>query len=570
MNKQSSQCGLVALILIICSGGLLLAQNERKAAWQREVPPDYPRIQFTDVTEKAGIHFEHFHGVRTTQLPEDMGSGAAWGDYDNDGCPDLYVVDVAGPMTATPEEMAHSPGGNRLYHNNCNGTFTDVTEKAGVGFKGIGMAAAWADYDNDGYEDLIVTSYDRLVLYHNNGDGTFTDVTAKAGLDKYRGFWTGAAWGDYDRDGYVDLYVGGYVKYPAHQDVAKLNHQYNTLVPTTLDPGAYPPERKLLFHNNGDGTFTEVSKEAGVDDLQDRTLAVAWYDFDGDGWPDLYVANDLGGSKLFQNLHNGKFKDITRQVGTTDYRGAMGIGIGDWKNDGFPSIFLTHWMYQEDTLFDNLQSQTGSLCFADVADLVGIGRITRNYVGFGTGFFDYDNDGRLDLLVVNGSMFEGDKDSRHLMPMRSFLFWQKNPNDGFYEVGAMSGPPFEQAHVGRGAAFADYDNDGYMDVFIVNQEGHPQLLHNDGGNKKNWIEVAVKCTKSNRSGLGTKVEVEAGGTRQKREIGGQTSYLSQDFRRAHFGLDQEKEVKRLTVTFPSGMVHTLEHVKANQIVTVVE
>src|SRR5579859_7070094 len=180
---------------------------------EREPPSDYPRVKFTDVTADAGIHFEHFHGIRTTQLPEDMGSGAAWGDYDGDGYPDLYVVDVAGPLTASPAEIAHSPGGNRLYHNNGDGTFTDVTKKARVGFKGIGMAAAWADYDNDGRLDLIVTSYDRLVLYHNNGDGTFTDVTAKAGLEKYRGFWTGAAWGDYDRDGNVDLFICGYVKY---------------------------------------------------------------------------------------------------------------------------------------------------------------------------------------------------------------------------------------------------------------------------------------------------------------------------------------------------------------------
>jgi enediyne biosynthesis protein E4 len=570
MNRKISRSGMAIFGLAVCSSAYLLAQSGHAGSSSLALPPDYPRIQFVDVTEKAGIQFEHFHGVRTTQLPEDMGSGAAWGDYDNDGCPDLYVVDVAGPMTASAEEMTHSPGGNRLYRNNCNGSFTDVTAKAGLGFKGIGMAAAWADFDNDGYEDLIVTSYDRLVLYHNNGDGTFTDVTGKAGLEKYHGFWTGAAWGDYDRDGFVDLYVGGYVKYPAHQDVAKLNHLHNTLVPATLDPGAYPPERKLLFHNNGDGTFTEVSKEAGVDDLADRTLAVAWYDFDGDGWPDLYLANDLGGSKLFQNLHNGKFKDITRQAGTTDYRGAMGIGIGDWKNDGYPAIFLTHWMYQEDTLFDNLQAQTGTLCFADVADFVGIGRVTHSYVGFGAGFLDYDNDGRLDLMVVNGSMFEGDKDPRHLMPMKNLLFWQRNPTDGFYDVGEVSGEPFHEAYVGRGAAFADYNNHGYMDVFIVNQEGHPQLLRNNGANHNNWLEVAVKCTKSNRSGFGSKVEVETEGLKQRREIGGQTSYLSQDFRRAHFGLNQEKEAKRVTVVFPSGVVRTLEHVPANQILTVQE
>jgi hypothetical protein len=574
--------------LMACVGMMLAAQDSglpnparpparTPGSHVRDLPADYPRVTFTDVTEQAGIHFQHFHGVRSTQLPEDMGSGAAWGDYDNDGYPDLYVVDVAGPLTASPQEMAHSPGGNRLYHNNRDGTFTDVTEKAGVGFKGVGMSAAWADYDNDGYLDLVITSFDRIVLYHNNGDGTFTDVTKKAGLDKYRGFWTGAAWGDYDRDGNVDLFICGYVKYQFHpEDVNKPSMQYSTLVPFTLNPAAYPPERKLLFHNRGDGTFEEVAQQAGVDDPTGRSLSAAWYDFDGDGWPDLYVANDLWGSKLYLNLRNGKFKDITREAGVSDFRGEMGIAIGDWDNDGDPDIFVTHWIYQQNALFDNLQSmpgethKTGPLFFGDIAETVGLGPVSRNFIGWGTSFFDYDNDGKLDLLVVNGSTFQDDKDPRHLVPMKNHLFWQKSPQDGFFEVGAVSGAPFQDAHVGRGAAFADYDNDGDVDVFIVNQEGRPQLLRNDGGNKKNWIKVRVKCTKSNRTGFGTKVEIQAGGVTQSQEIGGQTSYMSQNFQEAHFGINTEREVSRVTVTFPSGIVRTLEHISANQIVTVTE
>jgi len=543
----------------------------------RNLPSDYPRVKFTDVTQEAGIRFEHFHGVRSTQLPEDMGSGAAWGDYDNDGYPDLYVVDVAGPLTASAEELAHSPGGNRLYHNNGDGTFTDVTKKAGIGFKGIGMAAAWADYDNDGRLDLVVTSYDRIILYHNNGDGTFTDVTAKAGLDKYRGFWTGAAWGDYDRDGNVDLFICGYVKYQYHQeDLKKTSLQYSAVVPFTLNPAAYPPERKLLLHNNGDGTFTDVAAQAEVDDPTGRSLSAAWYDFDGDGWPDLYVANDLWGSKLYLNLHNGKFKDVTREVGLSDFRGEMGIAIGDWDNDGDPDIFVTHWIYQENALFDNLQfipgepGKAGPLFFGDIADHVGLGQPSRTYIGWGTSFFDYDNDGKLDLFVVNGSTFQDDKNPTHLIPMKNHLFWQHGSSQGFYEVGALSGAYFNEAHVGRGAAFADYNNDGNMDVFIVNQEGRPTLLRNDGGTKKNWIKIRVKCTKSNRTGFGAKVEIEAGDEKQIQEIGGQTSYLSQNFQEAHFGLNLEKEVAHLKITFPSGIVREREHIPANQIVTVVE
>lgn len=541
------------------------------------LPPDRPRIQFTDVTEQAGIDFQHFHGVRSTQLPEDMGSGAAWGDYDNDGFADLYVVDVAAPLTASPEQVAQSPGGNRLYHNNGDGTFTDVTRKAGVGFKGVGMGAAWADYDNDGHLDLVITSYDQLVLYHNNGDGTFTDVSAKVGFDKFRGFWTGVAWGDYDRDGNVDLFVCGYVRYNFRpEDLHKKSLQYSSLVPYTLNPAVYAPERKLLFHNNGDGTFTEVAQQAGVNDSVGRSLSAAWYDFDRDGWPDLLVANDLWGSKLYLNLRNGKFKDITRESGLSEYRGAMGNAIGDWDHHGDADIFLTHWIYQENALYESLRymrgttKPQGALIFGDVADTVGLGRVSHNYIGWGTSFFDYDNDGNLDLLVVNGSTFQDDKDPRHLVPMRNFLFWQRNAVDGFYEVSGISGPAFQNAHVGRGAAFADYDNDGDVDVFIVNQEGRPMLLRNDGGNKNNWVKVRVKCTKSNRTGFGTRINIEAAGISQFQEIGGQTSYLSQNFQEAHFGLNHSERLDRLTVTFPSGSVRELTNLRANQIVSVVE
>jgi enediyne biosynthesis protein E4 len=562
------------------ASGLYLSGDMAHAAARkrgRTEPEDYPRVRFTDVTEHAGIHFQHFRGVRSTQLPEDMGSGAAWGDYDGDGFADLYVVDVAGPLTASADEIAHSPGGNRLYHNNGNGTFTDVTERAGVGFKGIGMAAAWADYDNDGHLDLVVTSYDRIVLYRNNGDGTFTDATAQAGLDKFRGFWAGAAWGDYDRDGNVDLYVCGYVKYNFRQeDLHKQSFQYSSLVPYTLNPAAYAPQGSLLFHNNGDGTFTEVSQQAGVDNSAGRGLSAVWCDFDGDGWPDLYVANDLWGSKLYLNQGNGKFKDVTRETGLSDFRGQMGIAIGDWDNDGDPDIFVTHWIYQKDALFSNLRSAMatpqgpGKLFFGDVADTVGLGQITYNLIGWGTSFFDYDNDGKLDLFVVNGSTFQDGKDSRLLVPMKNMLFWQKGPEDGFHEVGTVSGAPFQEAHVGRGAAFADYDNDGDVDVFVVNHQGRGMLLRNDGGNKNKWIKVRVKCTKSNRTGFGTKVEIVAGEKKQSQEICGQPSYLSQNFQEAHFGLGQAKKVAQLTVTFPSGIIHTMEQVPADQIVTVTE
>jgi hypothetical protein len=254
----------------------------------------------------------------------------------------------------------------------------------------------------------------------------------------------------------------------------------------------------------------------------------------------------------------------------------MGLAVGDWDRDGDPDIFITHWIAQQNALFDNLRftrggpGKAGPLRFEDVADTVGLGQISLNSIGWGTSFFDYDNDGQLDLMVVNGSTFQDDKDPRHLVPMKNFLFWQKSPEDGFFEAGAVSGAVFQQAHVGRGAAFADYDNDGDVDVFIVNPEGRPMLLRNDGGNRKNWSKVRVRCSRSNRTGFGTKIEIEAGGQKQYDQIGGQASYLSQNFQEAHFGLNHEKEVQRIKVTFPSGIVRVLEHVPANQIVTVEE
>ena len=544
---------------------------------ERAIPAGYPNVQFTNVAEQAGITFKHFQGQRSSQLPEDMGSGAAWGDYDGDGYPDLFVADIAAPLTASPEEMAAYPGGNRLYHNNRDGTFTDVSSQAGVGHKGICNGAAWADFDNDGKLDLVVTCYQHILLYRNRGDGTFADVTHKAGLDKFHGFWTGASWGDYDRDGNVDLYVCGYVKYKYDPALAaQSSRQFTEMVPSMLNPSSFPPERNLLFHNNGDGTFTEVARQAGVIDPTGRSLSAAWADFDGDGWPDLYVANDISENKLYLNLHNGRFKEVAHQAWVDEYRGSMGLGIGDWDRDGDLDIFITHWIAQQYALFQNLRynravsSAPGRLRFQDVADMVGVGQLTLSYIGWGTSFFDYDNDGQLDLFAASGSTFQDEKDPRRLAPMKNLLFWQKSPDDGFYEVGQVSGPVFRELHVSRGAAFADFDNDGDVDIFVVNHEDHPLLLRNDGGNKNNWLKVRLRSTKSNRSGFGTKIQIEAGREKQYQEIGSQPSYLSQNALEAHFGLARATRVDRLTVTFPSGIVRELKDVPVNQIVTVVE
>ena len=578
---------LIGLGLVALTSGILFSLRKKPEPYRpgseiegitseldRGIPPGYPsQVQFTNVAREAGIAFRHFPGKRSTQLPEDMGSGAAWGDFDNDGYLDLYVCDIAGPLNAEPDPA----GGNRLYRNNGNGTFTDVTAKAGVGYRGVSMGAAWADFNNDGRLDLAVSNFGSLVLYRNNGDGTFTDVTRAAGLDRFRGFWAGISWADYDRDGYADLYVCGYVQYRFRAgDLSKTSQQFSTVVPFTLNPSSYPPERNLLLHNQGNGTFADVARQAGVANPDGRSLSASWCDFDGDGWPDIYVANDVSDNAMYRNLGNGRFQDVSHSAWVADYRGAMGLGVGDFDRDGDFDIFITHWIAQQAALFWNLRysheggSKPGPLKFTDIADMIGVGQITLPVIGWGTSFIDFDNDGQPDIFMVNGSTFQDEKDNSRLVPMRNFLFWQKSPTDGFFEVGKVAGSVFGELHVGRGAAFADYDNDGDVDVFVVNHSDAPLLLRNDGGNKNNWLKVRPRAAKSNRAGYGVLVEIEAQGNRQRQEIGNQSSYLSQNALEAHFGLGRAAQVNRVTVRFPSGVTRELRQVAANQAITVGE
>jgi Tfp pilus assembly protein PilF len=546
----------------------------------RSLPPDYPRVTFTDVTSAAGIHFTHFHGTRSSQLPEDMGSGAAWGDYDNDGWQDLVVVNEAGPLTMSAAERERSPARTTLYHNNRDGTFTDVTDQSGIRQHGLGMAAAWADYDNDGRLDLVLTGYGQILLYHNDGNGRFSDRTHAAGLDvaPSGGFWAGAAWGDYDRDGSLDLYVVGYVQY-VHRPPTEMSRHNEVLEPASLNPSAFAPERNLLFHNTGNGTFREVARQAGVADTTGRGLSAVWVDFDQDGWPDLYVANDLSDNALFHNRGDGRFAAVSHAAHVADYRGSMGIAIGDWNGDGDQDMVLTHWLAQENALYDNLHAQLTAqaaktqalpLAFIDEADRYGLGQQSLDYIGWGTSFIDYDNDGRLDLFVVNGSTLQRTDDPTRLDPMTSLLFWDRDDRTGFYDVSSVSGDYFRHPYVGRGAAFADYDNDGDMDAFIVNNGGPGILLRNDGGNRNHWLEVELVGTKSNRRGIGATVRLVAGGATQTRQVGDQASYLSQNSAIEDFGLGTLTEADTLAVTWPSGVHDVRTGVAANQRLVVTE
>jgi hypothetical protein len=568
----------------------------------RHLPADYPRVTFTEVSQPAGIGFRHFHGDRSTQLPEDMGSGAAWGDYDNDGDDDLFVVNVCGPLTLPAAEARRSPATCRLYRNHAvpggddgkplgvaavpfraghraPGTghppFTDVSREAGLARSVCGMGAAWGDIDGDGWLDLVITSYPDLLLFRNNRRGGFADVSRASGLDRHKGFWTGASWSDYDKDGDLDLYVCGYVRYrfdPANWKRVSL--QFQGEVPFTLNPSSYEPERNLLLQNDGHGVFTDVAKAAGVENARGRSLSAAWCDFDGDGWDDLYVANDVSNSAMFRNLGNGRFADIGETACVAEYRGSMGLGIGDWDGDSDMDIYVTHWIAQQHAFFNNMRifagvPRPGKLLFTDAADQFGLGQLTLDYIGWGTSFFDYDNDGRPDLFVVNGSTFEEEKDRRRLIPMRHLLFWNRSNEQGFFELARASGLIFTQETVGRGAAFADYDEDGDVDVFVVNHGGSPWLLRNDGGSQKHWLKVRVRGHR-NRFGVGAKVKIALGGRTQVQQIGAQSSYCSQNSLTAHFGLDQAATVDEVIVTFPSGKSVRRQAVKSNQTLTIGE
>jgi hypothetical protein len=538
----------------------------------RKLPDGRPAVKFVNVAREAGIDFVHFSGVRSTQLPEDMGSGAAWGDYDADGDYDLFLVNIAGPLTATAAEIEASPGTNKLYRNDGRGSFTDVTTTAGLEYRGVGMGSAWADYDNDGDLDLVVTTYGELLLYRNRGDGTFEKVAKAAGLRDDR-YWSGASWGDYDGDGWIDLYICAYVDYVYRpEDASKSSSQFSAAVPFTLNPSSYPPQPNALFHNNGDGTFTDVAVSAGVDNPTGRSLTASWCDFDLDGWLDLYVANDVSDNAMYRNLGNGRFEDISHAALISDYRGAMGLAVGDYDHDSDPDIFITHWLAQENGFFWNMlfntpdQAQPGELRFTDIADMLGVGQHALDTIGWGTSFFDYDNDGQLDLFVVNGSTFEDPADRTKLVAMKNFLLWQKSPEDGFFDVAPAAGPAFATKRVGRGAAMADYDEDGDLDIVVVNYGDAPLLLRNDGGNANNWLKVRVR----GRSVVGTIVQVEAEGRRQTIQVGSQPSYLSQSAEEAHFGLGNAARIDRVTVKFPGGAVRESTNESVNQVLTVTE
>jgi hypothetical protein len=535
-----------------------------------------PVIRFEDATETSGIDFVHsFGSAQLGSLLEGTGAGCVWFDYNNSGLPSLYVVNgrpLDDSMHPYPLKQKPSPPPhNHLYRNDGNGHFADVTEKAGLNPDMYSMAVTAGDYDNDGNEDLLVTGYGKVILYHNDGNGHFTDVTEKAGI-KISGWAISSTFLDYDRDGCADLFVGRYVKFDPKYRAYYAADNY----PGPLD---YAGETNMLFHNNCDGTFTDVTEKSGIGSYVGRTMGVTIGDFTGEGWDDIYVANDRTENFLFHNKHDGTFENIASDTGTAfgqngESTSAMGPVFADFENRGMLDLWVT------DARYNRMLRNTGQMSFDDVGASNGVSQGNAQYVSWGTGVYDFDNDGYLDILIFHGGLI-------HLIPQEHTLFRGLGKGK-FEDVSLAAGPALSQRTVARGACFADYMNDGKVGAFAVNLGARGTLLRNATTNTGHWIDVKLvgamragdrgaapnsipgASAKSNRDGIGARVEVFAGGRHSIEERVGASGYLSQSDARLHFGLGTATVVDKIMVHWPSGREQTLEHQSVDRVLTIEE
>jgi enediyne biosynthesis protein E4 len=546
-------------------------------------------VVFTDVTSKAGLlHARNISGnVSNKQfLLEEMGCGVALFDYDNDGWLDIFLVNGTSFNLGDRDRRPTS----YLFHNNRDGSFTDVTEKARLARSGWGQGCCVGDYDNDGYDDLFVSYWGHNVLYHNNGDGTFTDVSEQAGLAGSGTSWgAGCCFLDYDRDGHLDLFVANYLNFdlgraPKPGDAVYCN--YND-IPVPCGPQGFAGGTNILYRNRGDGTFADVSEESGIArprgtasmvfvsrNWQPRGsygMGAAAADFDNDGWPDIYVACDSAPSLLYRNNHDGTFREVAVAAGCAfDENGVaqsgMGVAVGDFDGDGWLDIARTNFSDQVTTLYRNY----GKGAFDDVSIKAGLG-INRKYLGFGVGFFDFDNDGWKDLFIANGHVYSQIVNHKlHVTYKQPKVLYRNLGNGRFEDVSAKVGAAIRTEDLGRGCAFGDFDNDGDVDVVINNLDGPPTLLRNDGGNKNNWIMIKCIGTRSNRSAIGTRVKVTTGEHSQIDEVMSGSSYYSQSDFRLHFGLGHATKADRVEVAWPSGAKENFTNLSANQLLILQE
>jgi hypothetical protein len=552
---------------------LLAASSRFVTAQERTVPaaPASSSVEsFVDIAQRLGINFQ-YRASHTSRkyLLETMGAGVALFDYDNDGRLDIYLVNGAPITDPTPKgtvpQKADSQYWNRLYHQKPDGTFEDVTEKAGLQGTGYGMGVAVGDYDNDGFEDLYVTAYGGNKLYHNNGSGTFTDVTEKAGVAG-GGWSTSAAWVDLDGDGFLDLVVLRYVDWD-FDDVWCGEHKEGYRA--YCHPDYFKPISPLVYHNNRDGTFTEVAQKVGLS-KPGKGLGVAIADYDRDGYIDLFVANDSMLEFLYHNEGDGTFEDVglasevAVDIDGRTYAG-MGVDFADYNNDGWPDIVVTDLANQRYALYQN----NGDGSFTYTSQTLGIGQITLAHSGWGVRFLDYDNDGWKDLLVAQGHDLDTIELDHPNLHYREPMLLARNTGHGFMDVSA-SGSVFRQPWVARGMAVGDLDNDGRLDAVVTTNDGPVHILHNETATRNHWILLKLVGHKSNRDAIGAEVTLVTSSGSQYATVSTASSYLSASDKRVHFGLGQENVAQKIEIRWPSGIRQTLKDIPADQIIQIDE
>ena len=556
MKRRSSVIGILilSLIAIVVQGPLIPSVRANTG------------IQFVDVTQEAGIHWKHVDG-RSGQkyFMETLGSGAAFFDYDADGDPDLYFVNGA-PL---PGYVSQEIPTNCLYRNNGDGTFTDVTEKAGVGDTGYGHGCAVGDYNNDGKLDLYVTNYATNRLYRNNGDSTFTEVAESAGVTEPR--WsTSCAFADYDRDGNLDLYVVNYIVFDIDENPWCGLREKG--IRAYCEPDNFTAQSDTLYRNNGDGTFTDVTKTAGIYNTTGKGLGVVWADYNNDGAADIYVANDSTENLFYRNNGDGTFEEVGFMVGVAlSENGAaengMGTTFGDWNNDGWFDLTVTNYAQQTNTLYHN----DADGFFTDATATTKTAQRTYPYLGWATAFIDYDNDGYQDLFVANGHLHENlaELGQEGTYGQRNLLF-RNNSNGTFTEISETLGPGMKLTDVSRGATFADYDLDGDIDIVVTNSNTAPRLLRNDGGNRKNWLQIRLTATNGSTDAIGGRVKITTGKLTQTREVRSGDGYLSQQDLTLHFGIGDSEQVDSIEVQWQTGAKQLIGSVPANQVLSLEE
>jgi enediyne biosynthesis protein E4 len=539
----------------------------------QEKPPavtDTPG-RFVDITRKSGIDFQYKPSHTSKKyLIETMGAGVALFDYDNDNRLDIFLVNGAPLADPTPKGTIPTKSGpaywNRLYHQKADGTFEDVTEKAGLQGEGYGMGVAVGDYDNDGFEDLFVTAYGGNKLYHNNGNGTFTDVTDKAGV-KGSGWSSSAAWVDLDNDGKLDLVVLRYLDWD-FDDIYCGEHKPNGRA--YCHPDVFKAIPPLVYHNNGDGTFSEVANRIGLG-KPGKGLGIAIADYDRDGHIDFFVANDSMLEYLFHNKGDGTFEEVGLAAGVAvdgDGRtfAGMGVDFSDYNNDGWPDLIVTDLANQRYALYQN----NGDGSFTYASQVHGIGQMTMNHSGWGIRFFDYDNDGWKDLLIVQGHDLDTIEISFPNLRYREPMLLAHNNGQGFTDVSKSSGGVFEQSWVARGLAVGDLDNDGRLDAVVTTNDGPVYVLHNETPAKNHWLLLKLVGHKSNRDGIGAVVTLTTNAGTQSTTVSTASSYQSSSDKRVHFGLGTENVATRIEIRWPSGITQVLKNVKGDQVLQIDE